>query len=123
MVEHLGRAARGPTMVVQTDVLGLCERIIREAQERGIELSIRRDSDEEGPEEPSDQDSDWYPGRDEDETYGDRAQWMDEYRHIQEYERAHGPLVRPEGSQAAERPAAEDRELQPEEEPVRAGQQ
>ena len=123
MVQHLGRAASGPTMVVQTDVPGLCERIIREAQERGIELSIRGEFDEEGPEEPSDQDSDWYPGRDEDETYGDRAQWMDEYRHIQEYERAHGPLVRPEGSQAAERPAAEDRELQPEEEPVRAGQQ
>ena len=75
MVQHFGRAVSGPTMVVRTDVPGLRESIIGETQERGIELAIRgeSESDEEGPEEPSDQDSDWYPGGDEDETYGDRA--------------------------------------------------
>ena len=58
MVQHLGRETSGPAMVVQTDVPGLRERIIREAQERGIGLSVRGESDEEGPEEPSDQVSD-----------------------------------------------------------------
>ena len=104
------------------DVPGLGERIVREAQERGIELSIRGESDEEGPEEPSDQDSDWYPGSDDDEAYGDRAQWMDGYRRIQEYERVYGPLVSPENSPAAGVPAVEIGKVQPEEEPLRARQ-
>ena len=122
MVQRLGQETGGPTMVAQKNMPGLRERIIREAQERGIEFSIRGESDEEGPEEPSDQDSDWYPGRDENEGYGDRAQWMDEYRHIQEYELMYEPLVNPTNSPTAEVPAAEIEEIQPEEEPVRAGQ-
>ena len=47
---------------------------------------------------------------------------MDEYRHIQEYERVYRPLVSPENFPVAEVPAAEIGELQPEEAPVRAGQ-
>ena len=70
LVQRLGQETSEPTMVAQTNMPGLRERIIREAQGRGIEFSIRGESDEEGPEEPSDQDSDWYPGRDEDEGYG-----------------------------------------------------
>lgn len=119
MVQHLGRETSGPPMV---EAPGLAERIVPEAQERGIELSIRGESDEEGPEEQSDQHSDWYPGSDDDEAYGNRAQWMDGYRHIQEYERVYGLLVSPENSPAAEVPAAEIGKVQPEEEPVRAGQ-
>ena len=76
MVQRLGQETSGPTMVAQTNMPGLRERIIREAQERGIEFSIRGELDEEGPEEPSYQDSDWYPGRDEDEGYEDRAHWL-----------------------------------------------
>ena len=37
--------------------------------------------------------SEWYPGQNENETFGDHAQWAHEYRHILAYEREHGPLV------------------------------
>ena len=110
-------------MVVQTDVPGLRESIIRQAQERGIELSVQEEP-EEGISEPSDHGSDWDR---EEEAFGDNAQWMQEYRSILAYERDHGPLVSPTGPAVAapryeEEEATEDlRELQPEEEPMRAG--
>ena len=125
-IQRLERENPGPVMVVQTDVPGLRESIIRQAQERGIELSVHEGSEEE-IHEPSDRGSDWYPGMEEDEAFGDNAQWMDEYRHIQEYEREHGPLVIPSSSRAVA-PLTEgteatenQREHQPEEEPMRAG--
>eukprot|EP00435_Cladocopium_sp_Y103_P067219 s1389_g29.t1 len=124
VVQRLVAASQGPVMVVQTNVPGLGEDIIRQAQERGIELSVRGDSERDEPEEPSDQDSEWYPGRSEDEAYKGNSQWMDECRHIQAYEREHGPLVSPRSPErAAPRNEEEPAEgPQPEEEPMRAGQ-
>eukprot|EP00435_Cladocopium_sp_Y103_P061809 s441_g23.t1 len=114
-VQRLASESQGPVMVVRTNIPGLREDIIRQTQERGIELSVRGDSERDEHEPPSDHDSEWYPGRSEDEAFGDNAQWMDEYRHIQAYEREHGPLVSPRaGPQNEEEPAAE-------EEPMRAG--
>lgn len=57
-------------MVVQIDVPGLRENIIRQAQERRIELSVQEGSEEE-INEPSDQGSNWDP---EEEAFGDNAQ-------------------------------------------------
>ena len=122
-IQRLTQENSGPVMVVQTDVPGLRESIIRQAQERGIELSVQEEP-EEGISEPSDQGSDWDR---EEEAFGDNAQWMQEYRSILAYERDHGPLVSPTGPAVAapryeEEEATEDlRELQPEEEPMRAG--
>ena len=114
-------------MVVQTDVPGLRESITPQGQERGIELSVDEGSEGE-IHEPSDRGSDWYPGMEEDEAFGDHAQWMDEYRHMQEYEREHGPLVIPSSSQAVipreegTEITADEGEHEPDEEPMRAGQ-
>ena len=110
-------------MVVQTDVPGLRENITRQAQERGIELSVQEGSEEE-INEPSDQGSDWDP---EEKAFGDNAQWMQEYRSIQAYEKDRGPLVSPASSPVAaprneEEEAIENsRELQLEEGSMRAG--
>ena len=41
-------------------------------------------------------------GRSEEKTYGDQTQWLDEYRHIQEYESVHGPLVNTDVAHTAE---------------------
>ena len=117
-IQRLTRENPGPVMVVQTDVPGLRESIIRQAQERGIELSVQENFEEEI------QGSDWDP---EEEAFGDNTQWMQEYRSIQAYERDHGPLVSPTSSPVAaprneEAEATENsRGLQPEEEPLRAG--
>ena len=67
----------GPVMVVQADVPGLRESIIRQAQERRIELSVHEGSEGE-IQEPSDRGSAWYRGMSEDEAFGDNAQWMEE---------------------------------------------
>eukprot|EP00435_Cladocopium_sp_Y103_P065179 s658_g27.t1 len=71
---------QGPVLVLQTNVPGLRENILQDAQERGIELSFRQGSEENEPGEMSERGSDWYPGQTEDEEYGDNAQWMAEYR-------------------------------------------
>lgn len=63
----------------------------------------------------------------EDEAFGDNAQWMDQYRQIQEYEREHGPFVISSNSQAVipreegTEIAANEGEREPDEEPMRAG--
>jgi len=96
-IQRLIRENPVPVMVVQTNAPGLRESIIRQAQERGIELSIQEGSEEE-INERSDQGSDWYPEIDEEEAFGDNSQWMGEYRSIQAYEKDHGPLVSPTSS-------------------------
>lgn len=40
----------------------------------------------------SPKDSEWYPGQSEDQENSDRQMWLDELRHIEEYERRRGPL-------------------------------
>ena len=62
-------------------------------------------------------------GRSEEKTYGDQTQWMDEYRHIQEYESVHGPLVNTDVAHTAEVQTIEkikDHSLK--KKPLRAGQ-
>ena len=69
-IQRLTRENPGSVMVVQLDVPGLRENIIRQAQERRIERSDQERSEEE-INEPSDQGSNWDP---EEEAFGDNAQ-------------------------------------------------
>ena len=69
-IQRLTRENPGSVMVVQIDVPGLRENIIRQTQERKIELSDQEGSEEE-INEPSDQSSNWDP---EEEAFGDNAQ-------------------------------------------------
>ena len=90
---------QGRTVRTATNIPGMAEAIRQQAQGRQIEVEY---------DPGSEQDSERYPGMSEDEDYGDRAQWMLEYRHIQDRERQRGPIVADEEPEGEKEPMAQE---------------